>query len=394
MRILFFARNTIDHRSFGGMEVVLNTLAGELAAQGVSVALATTVGLSRHSDNLAKYDSVWEVPGTVPGRYSRNWWLHTGVRGPWDEWEPDLVIGVGDAGGQYGRRRDRAAAFVVQSHGTPPMEVSSALATRSPRGVAQAVLNLARWLSRRRYYRAADEVWAVGETVLNSLRSYVGQDLPVVVLPNAVNVDRLRYRAPDRALAREQMGIEISETVAIFAGRLDRQKGVARAIDLLTASAEIDRLVIAGDGPDRDRLVKMVKKRGVAERVIFVGRVDPERLSELFSASDVMLVPSRRREGLPMSTLEAAASGLPVVASRTAGVPNDLLPNGRVAVVRSNSQQEWLAAAGKVLEAASDRDTYLPEVYSLETYGSRHMRRAELVLAANSYPRISSVAKD
>ena len=87
---------------------------------------------------------------------------------------------------------------------------------------------------------------------------------------------------------------------------------------LLEAWADVPDavLLVAGDGADRDALVRRAAALG--DRVRFLGeRHDVDRL---LSAADLLVLPSDR-EGLPMAVLEAMAAGVPVVASAVGGIP-------------------------------------------------------------------------
>jgi glycosyltransferase involved in cell wall biosynthesis len=85
-------------------------------------------------------------------------------------------------------------------------------------------------------------------------------------------------------------------------------------------------LVFAGDGPTRPRIERQVASLGLAGRVKFVGNVDTAEVRRLMSVSDVFVHHSVRgprgeEEGLPTVILEAMASGLPVVTTYHAGIP-------------------------------------------------------------------------
>jgi glycosyltransferase involved in cell wall biosynthesis len=118
--------------------------------------------------------------------------------------------------------------------------------------------------------------------------------------------------AMERAAAREQFGLAWDQTVVVAASRMVPIKG----LDLLVeASAGLPgiRFVLAGDGPLRPELVALAKNLGVDDRVLFCGQLSDARA--LFAAGDIFATPTRS-EGLSNSTMEAMASGLPVVASK------------------------------------------------------------------------------
>jgi L-malate glycosyltransferase len=77
-------------------------------------------------------------------------------------------------------------------------------------------------------------------------------------------------------------------------------------------------LVLAGDGPDRDLAEQEVDRAGLRADVRFLGKV--ERVADLLRGSDLFLMPSQS-ESFGLSALEAMACGVPVVASRTGGIP-------------------------------------------------------------------------
>jgi glycosyltransferase involved in cell wall biosynthesis len=102
---------------------------------------------------------------------------------------------------------------------------------------------------------------------------------------------------------------------ALVAGRLVPEKGFDTAIAAArTASVP---LVVAGDGPDEERLRRLADGADVR----FVGRVEPAALAELRRTAAVALVPSRWEEPCPYSVLDALADGVPVLASNLGGLP-------------------------------------------------------------------------
>ena len=127
-----------------------------------------------------------------------------------------------------------------------------------------------------------------------------------------------------------------------FVGRLAREKGVydlIEAVALLRSSHPNVRLELAGDG-DADAIARRAHGLGIGDRVLVRGWCDAAACERILARAGVFALPSHA-EGLPMSLLEAMASGCPVVASRVGGIPdavrdaNDglLVPAGDVAAL-------------------------------------------------------------
>ncbi len=80
------------------------------------------------------------------------------------------------------------------------------------------------------------------------------------------------------------------------------------------------RLTVAGSGPELNALKRLAEELGVAQAVRFTGRLDNERVAELYREADVLLNPSTV-DNMPISLLEAMASGVPIVSTNVGGVP-------------------------------------------------------------------------
>ena len=109
--------------------------------------------------------------------------------------------------------------------------------------------------------------------------------------------------------------------VVLFVGRLAEKKGVAYLIEAMKSVVAI--LVIVGDGPLHDKLVEQAKEQG--NKIRFVGSKTHEELKTIYASADIFVAPSITakdgdQEGLGLVMLEAMASGLPVVASRSGGI--------------------------------------------------------------------------
>ncbi len=140
-------------------------------------------------------------------------------------------------------------------------------------------------------------------------------DERIVVLRNGVDLDL--FRPFDRAAVRREFGMTRRTLGSV--GHLIERKGHHHAIRALASLPETD-LVIAGAGPEREALEKLAAQTGVIDRVRFLGLMDQQRLSRLYSALDALVLASSR-EGWPNVLLEAMACGTPVVASRVWGIP-------------------------------------------------------------------------
>jgi glycosyltransferase involved in cell wall biosynthesis len=117
----------------------------------------------------------------------------------------------------------------------------------------------------------------------------------------------------------------------LSASRLDR----AKRIDLLLEAAALDQgldVVIASDGPDRDRLEGIAQTRGLDGRVRFEGRVSPERLAELYATcSSLYYAPVD--EDFGMGPYEAFLSARPVITTTDAGGPLDVVHDRNTGLV-------------------------------------------------------------
>lgn len=134
-----------------------------------------------------------------------------------------------------------------------------------------------------------------------------------------------------------------SEKRIVCVGRLSPEKGQA---GLLEAFASVRAkhpeasLILAGDGPDRSGLEERAKTFGVGNAVKFVGRLTEEEALAEIARSDVLVLPSFM-EGLPIVLMEAMAIGVPVAASRVAGIP-ELVEDGKTGLLFTPSNWEEL----------------------------------------------------
>jgi len=136
----------------------------------------------------------------------------------------------------------------------------------------------------------------------------------VVEIPNGVDVPPPSTDAM-RGAARDALGV--TGRVVLYAGRLDREKGVDVLIEAWPRVGIDDAtLVIVGDGPERTALTHLADRIGCESSVRFVGSTT--QMLTFFAAADVFVLPSRS-EGISNALLEAMASGLPVVATDVGG---------------------------------------------------------------------------
>lgn len=185
----------------------------------------------------------------------------------------------------------------------------------------------------RRFVRSIDGLVTVCGAALHRLEERWGPlPIPARVIRNGVDLEGLNpgCRTRWRDEVRAELGLGPGP-VAAFCGRLHPRKGadhLLRAfVDVRKAVPDAQLLVIGasthmGSDPDpyTQSLVRMAEASG-GEAIRFSGYVPAPRLGRTLAACDVGVLPSVEQEGMPLSILEFAACGMPVVASRVGGVP-------------------------------------------------------------------------
>ena len=140
-------------------------------------------------------------------------------------------------------------------------------------------------------------------------------------------------------------------TRLLFVGRLAGVKGLPMLLDAVARVKETHpgvRLAVAGDGPDRQRLVDQAKRLGIEANVEFLGYRSQAQVRELLQRTDVFVMGSFA-EGVPVVLMEALAAGVPVVATQIAGIPELVEPGVNGLLVPPGDAGSLAAAIGKLV---------------------------------------------
>lgn len=240
--------------------------------------------------------------------------LQPGLKRPFDvmrlqhalhEFEPTIVHTFLLTASLYGR----FAAMLARVPIVIGSEVNIYQHKQWPHRVAE------RWLMRH-----TDAVVASARSVRDFYLDQIGADPDkVVVIYNAVDWSQLQT-SRSRTELRAELGVPVDVPVAGIIARLTEQKAHRVLFEALIRRPELGSLhvIAVGDGHLRDDLQSRAERLGLASRIHFAGaRRD---LGNILNAVDMFVMPSLW-EGLPLSLVLAMGAGLPVIASRVAGIP-------------------------------------------------------------------------
>ncbi len=196
-------------------------------------------------------------------------------------------------------------------------------------------------------YKSSTYVIAVSEAVKRHLTSQGVPELRVSVVHNGIDLSA--FTPIDKAVAKSGAGYGPDELLVGVFGRLSPEKGQHVALEVFAQLIEKypgTKLLIVGDGKQREALEAQVRELGAAADVIFTGFQND--VKSLMSACDVVVVPSLR-EGFGLAAVEAMALGIPVAASKTGGLPEIVQDGVTGILVDTGSPRSLLAAMGKLL---------------------------------------------
>jgi glycosyltransferase involved in cell wall biosynthesis len=251
-------------------------------------------------------------------------------------------------------RADRAAARARPAASGDPAVGSAAPATRllsATRATAAAVGGAAGALFDVGFYgyltafaNRCDRVTAPTATALMLLRDH-GLRAPSQVVSNGIDLNVYSPGVADESL-RRRYALPAGRPLILSVGRLSPEKRADVLIEAVATQDVADTvLALAGSGPDEGRLRELAARRGVSERVRFLGFIPGTDLPGLYRLADVFAIASEA-ELQSLVTMEAMASGLPVVAVN-AGALGELVHAG---------ENGFLARPGRAADVAGSLD--------------------------------------
>jgi glycosyltransferase involved in cell wall biosynthesis len=200
--------------------------------------------------------------------------------------------------------------------------------------------------------RVSDRLLGVSQATVDDLvRLGVAPAEKFSVLPLGLDLDPLAR--PDeslRAASRDELRVGAEEILLAFVGRIVPIKRLDLLLPALAQARESEprlRLAVVGDGDERPRLERQAAELGIAGDVLFLGY--RRELRPIFAAADIAVL-SSDNEGTPVSLIEAAAAGLPAVATDVGGVREVVTGDTGIVVPRG----DVAALAGAIVEMAAD----------------------------------------
>ncbi|HMT49906.1 MAG TPA: glycosyltransferase family 4 protein [Dietzia sp.] len=199
---------------------------------------------------------------------------------------------------------------------------------------------------------STDAVTYVSDYTRRRVAAAFGPHARLVHQPGGVDTERFRPDPVRRKAIRERYGVTGREVIVCLSRLVPRkgQDALIRALPEIARRAPGAVLVVVGGGPYRRTLDGLARRHGVADRVIFTGRVPAYEIVDHHRMADVFAMPCRTRgagldvEGLGIVYLEASACGVPVVAGRSGGAPETVL-DGRTGLVVDGTSDGEIAEA-------------------------------------------------
>jgi glycosyltransferase involved in cell wall biosynthesis len=186
---------------------------------------------------------------------------------------------------------------------------------RTRQGKRIAMAGLARWLEGH-ILRSAAGVVVVSGYLQDYVREAGVSDARIRVTPNAVDADRFDPERVDVESVRARYGLE-RKTVVGFAGSFTKWHGLDLLLqagaDLMDEFPDL-HLLLVGDGARRKASEEMAAELGIADRVVFTGKVPHAEMPAYMAAMDLGVMPASNVYGSPMKVFEYMSMGKPAVA--------------------------------------------------------------------------------
>jgi glycosyltransferase involved in cell wall biosynthesis len=245
----------------------------------------------------------------------------------------------------------------------PPIVRTRHISAPTPRNFAT------RWL----YRRAAKRIVTTGERLRLQVIAETGVGPGAVLsIPTGIDLDRFRPgRAPQ---VREALGLPADGPVIGIVATLRSWKGHRYLLEAFAGLADRSaRLVVVGDGPQREALEAYAKELAIAARVHFAG--NQADVVPWMRAFDVFCLPSTANEGVPQALMQAMACGVPVISTPVGSIAEIVQDGETGLIVAPENAAALRGAIERVLGDGSLRERLGAKAReaALQRFGEDHM---------------------
>ena len=185
------------------------------------------------------------------------------------------------------------------------------------------------------FFRACDLIIVPSPSMRTVLKGHFGELSSLEVIPNGL--DLVPYLVNPQPVDRAMLGFTNTDVVSIFVGRLAPEKNLSlllRAFYGVAMTYDNVRLLIVGEGPERENIEAQVKHMNLRSKVTLTGLVDYKEVPSYLAAADIFVTPSLT-ETFGLSTVEAMAAGLPALGVNAPGT-EDIIDDGITGFVASD----------------------------------------------------------
>ncbi len=189
-----------------------------------------------------------------------------------------------------------------------------------------------------------------------------------IVMYNPIDIDEMKEIKlhTDAERIRESLGLR-EEVFLLFVGSLLPAKNVTGLVSALSRFRGNFRLVIVGDGPEKEKIERAATRHGLKEKIALLGPKPHHETLSLMASCDVLVLPSKS-EQFPVVVLEALALGKPVIATKVGGIPE--IKSANLHLI------DHLDEISEILEAGIEakQEDKIAEEYSLDRIAEEYER--------------------
>ena len=197
------------------------------------------------------------------------------------------------------------------------------------------------------FCQACDLVVAPSASMRTILQEF-GVDVPVEVIPNGVELEAILTCSS--LVNRQEFGFSHQDVVLTYVGRLAPEKNLPlllRAFRGVASAYDHARLLLVGDGPEKDNLLDSAANMGIADKVHFTGMVPHPEVPCYMTTADAFVI-SSTSETFGISVVEAMAAGLPVLGIDSPGI-RDIIVDGKTGFLAADDLASFTAKMARLV---------------------------------------------